>query len=655
MGASLLERRGFAIGTAFLLVAAGAFWSAFVSEGAPYVHHADEPAIVARALRMVETGDLNPRWFRYPSFVLYLQAATASLGHAVTGLPVAPGTEILVEGAHPAAIPYYIAGRTVTVAFSVLATLLTVLLSRRVAGPWLGLLAGAAFAANALVLSNAVFVTVDMPLTFFVAAAALLCAHAASRTALPGPGLCAAIVTCAALAAGTKYNGAVVLAPFAGLFLLRRGPGTRSLLELCAYAVLALVVFVATTPFSLLDPSAFWSPSDGFPAELAHYGGGHLGHDEGSSLAKTLRVSHDALGWLAPLAWLGVVALFLVPGRDPGVRMGRMLLAVLVALAIPVSLARVFFERNCLPFVPLLLALAAFGARAGCDFVRRRTERRRYRAVLPIGLAALVLVLQAHEAFDVVKTALSERGDADARTLAHRWATANSPAGARVLREAFTPHLHLERSLVVDSVFALGLLPGLDARDGPDYVVTSHIWRAFPDLGATPYAALFRKPPAFLSATRDGFMIRVHRLTEPDPPDLEDRLVFRLSRDEGFGGVQAGSDTLLRPTGTGRLDVMALGRDPSLLLPRVPAAPPRRYLLRLVVESPSETTLQLFYPTPGATSFDEGRSVRRRLPRGEAFVDLRFGPVELDGRLRLDPGETPGRYAIRELALYRLP
>ncbi len=509
------ERVVYVTAAACLLFAAGLFWSRFLSQDVPFVYHPDEPAIVARALRMVETGDPNPRWFRYPSLVLYLQAATAAAVHAVTGRPVAPGTEILFEGARAAAVPYYVAGRGVTLAFAVLTTIVTVLLSRRLAGRWIGLLAGAAFAASPLALSSAVYVTVDMPLTFFVAGATLLCARAAGTEGSPRPALFAAAVACAALGAGAKYNGAVVLLPIAGAFLLRRGPGKRSAAALCALAIFAVVVFVATTPYAVLDPDRFWSTGDGWLAELVHYRSGHLGHDDASSLAKALQVGFHALGWLAPFAVLGVAALFVLPRSDARVHAGWLVLGVLAVLAIPVATARVFFERNCLPFLPLLLALSALGLRAVLDFVRDRGLPPKLRAAV-IALVATALALEAHRAYDALEWVVVHR-EADPRTIAHRWAVTHVPPGSRILREAFTPHLHLEGAFVVDSVFAVGHLPSIDAMGDHDYVVTSHMWRNFPDIGATPYQALFERPPVFQSGRIEDFVVRIHRLAEARP------------------------------------------------------------------------------------------------------------------------------------------
>ncbi|HNW94052.1 MAG TPA: hypothetical protein PKM88_14180, partial [bacterium] len=56
-----------------------------LESGLPYPWHPDEGALVNRAAAMVRTGDLNPHWFSYPSFTLYMQAAGMLLLPATDG------------------------------------------------------------------------------------------------------------------------------------------------------------------------------------------------------------------------------------------------------------------------------------------------------------------------------------------------------------------------------------------------------------------------------------------------------------------------------------------------------------------------------------------------------------------------------------------
>src|SRR4051812_37557374 len=53
--------------------------------GWPHVLHPDEPHVVATAVRFLNTQqfDLNPHFFQYPAFFMYLTAATFALGATV--------------------------------------------------------------------------------------------------------------------------------------------------------------------------------------------------------------------------------------------------------------------------------------------------------------------------------------------------------------------------------------------------------------------------------------------------------------------------------------------------------------------------------------------------------------------------------------------
>ena len=62
------------VGLALALAAAALlrFWT--LGHGVPYMLGVDEPDVMDRAVRMVQTGDFNPHFFDYPSLYMYVQA-----------------------------------------------------------------------------------------------------------------------------------------------------------------------------------------------------------------------------------------------------------------------------------------------------------------------------------------------------------------------------------------------------------------------------------------------------------------------------------------------------------------------------------------------------------------------------------------------------
>ncbi|MCC7495810.1 MAG: glycosyltransferase family 39 protein [Fimbriimonadaceae bacterium] len=207
-----------------------------------YSYHPDEWQVVETALRIVLTGDANPHFFNYPSAQIYLTALVLALTGAAGG---SLGSA-------------YLTARLLTVALSLLAVVATWRLGRRLGGPAVGLGAAALLAVLPLAVVNAHFATVDAALACWVALtlwAAVVVAQAPPDQQ-PWRPLLAGAVT-AGLAAGTKYNGLLVLLPL--LLALSQQTGWRAARlaapSLAASAV-TLLTFVATSPFVWIDPLA---------------------------------------------------------------------------------------------------------------------------------------------------------------------------------------------------------------------------------------------------------------------------------------------------------------------------------------------------------------------------------------------------------------
>src|SRR5687768_8695191 len=83
--------------------------------GLPYLHHWDEPQTAATALRMLQTGDPNPHFFRYGSLLIYLNAGV----QRVWGLAHGGVDAVVVDPAFPWAVSHpslWLWGRLLTVA-----------------------------------------------------------------------------------------------------------------------------------------------------------------------------------------------------------------------------------------------------------------------------------------------------------------------------------------------------------------------------------------------------------------------------------------------------------------------------------------------------------------------------------------------------------
>jgi S-adenosylmethionine-dependent methyltransferase len=101
--------------------------------------------------------------------------------------------------------------------------------------------------------------------------------------------------------------------------------------------------------------------------------------------------------------------------------------------------------------------------------------------------------------------------------------------------------------------------------------------------------------------------------------------------------------------GADHVALRSSGRDPYLYLP--PMGPSRvGSMMRVEIESPGHTAVQVYYGTADDPGYSEHRSVRVPSYRGRNTVYLDL-PAEASGRLRLDPGDLPGEYRLHRLEI----
>jgi hypothetical protein len=128
-----------------------------------------------------------------------------------------------------------------------------------------------------------------------------------------------------------------------------------------------------------------------------------------------------------------------------------------------------------------------------------------------------------------------------------------------------------------------------------------------------------------------------------------------LNRESnGFAGFEALHEVELI-AGSRGLRVVASGSDPHLSLPKMTLDPGMRGILRIDIEVPEDTGLQLFYLPAGVSAFGDYH-MDRSVQRGKNTVYFEFDEAELAaGQLRLDPGMVAGEYVITDFELRMLP
>lgn len=406
-----------------------------VFNGLPYVSHPDEPTNFRVARNMVEHGSALPHFYRYPSLLFDLEAATRGLLVAAgrifgfwsaaenVGLNTDPGPgSNRVEGP----ISWVVARLLILLISTAGVALVASLAYRLSSSRAIGFVGGALAATSGISIATGSVITPDALAgtlaTAVVAAGVVLVARPPSTVAAAHRwALWSGVLL--GLATAAKYNNAllaVLLAVAIGLAGRASLVGRRQVAWLAAASV---ATFILTTPGLLLDTSRF---IDDLGYELRHYATGHAGA-EGSAFSANLGFLWHSEVLAIPLALIGLV---LYRKR-----------AVLVLAAWPtiyllaIGMNQVRFARNLTPVLGCVAVLAACGA---CELWARIPRDRRLIAAA-VALVPFAIVHVAHNVADLRRELTDYRG------AARHWLQAHVEPGSEVLADYYTPWLDRDR------------------------------------------------------------------------------------------------------------------------------------------------------------------------------------------------------------------
>lgn len=402
----------------------------------PYVLHPDEPAVIRISRDIFATGDLNPHFFEYPSLIFYTNALVYTplyLSGRLTGafdsrddiVPLDSLAMGAVKTRQPAAV---LLNRGLSLVVG-LGTVVLLYATGRVLydRASVGLVAALLLAVWPQHAYHSRVVTTDAMVTFFVVLAFLMAALIFRRGQTwhyVGAGLAVG------LAAGTKYNGGMIALAVPLAHFLRAGWGGWRDARLYASGVVALLAFLLTTPYAILDFPAF---SAAFFVVTEHYGTGHAG------------MEGDTLAWYTAFLWTSTTVTPLLAVAQIGRGLWQRSKPTLLLAAYPVAyfLFIIRFEvrndRTILPIVPFLFLLAAV-ALVDLAALARRVPGRAARG----GLAAVLVALVGAMIVYPTGTALRNNrllAQEPSQVTAANWISANLEPGARVAIESYAPYL----------------------------------------------------------------------------------------------------------------------------------------------------------------------------------------------------------------------
>jgi hypothetical protein len=394
-----------------------------IAFGLPWVDaRPDERNLIIRAITLVSEGP-NPHYFNYPSGFFYLLAGLfTAQGTLAVWLGKAESLTAYLAGFYLDPTALVLTARLVSVAASTATVLAIYWFATRLADRRAGLLAAAAASVAFLAVRDAHFGVIDSVLTLLItlAVGAML---RASRERSRRAGLTAGVLV--GLAVGTKYGAVLLVVPLALAFLLRDDGSGRirwhpEPAKLGAAVLAAVLVFLVTTPFAVLDGATFWRD---FTFEMDHLARGHaVVGDRGWWTHATVNLRYGLGLPLALAAGIGLVLRLVRPSAGD-----------LVGFAFPLvyylAIGRGYtnFARYMLPVVPFACVAAAMAVDRVAAAVPRLGRSRRRLAVSMLGLGLLAtpsIVRSVH--FDVLLTR------ADTRELLASWWLRNLPRGTEV-------------------------------------------------------------------------------------------------------------------------------------------------------------------------------------------------------------------------------
>jgi 4-amino-4-deoxy-L-arabinose transferase-like glycosyltransferase len=467
----------------------------------PYMHHPDEPVNLRVIDAMVANGDANPHFFNYPSLFFYLHAAFHLDGPLlgwIPGLAERAPVSTLMGVSYDPTTSSVMVHRSLTVALGILVVLVGWVTARRVAN---GVLP-AAVTATLLALSPTLvthsrFITPDMPTALLVAVAVL----ASLRLLQAGSWLAYAVSGLAVgLATSTKYTAVLVAVPVIVAALLRctdRAGFRSAAAGLPIAGTCAVLAFLATTPYALLDRAAFLK---GLQFERQHYATGHAGMDgDAVGFYAGYLATHEGL--LVALALVAVVAVTICDRQRW--RVAVVLGSFPVIYSAVVAMQAVRNDRTIMLVLPPLAVLAALAIEP-----LMTTWTLNHRAVgFAAATAIAVLVVEV-----VVRLPYPPPSTWNS---AQHWLDEHTPSGTTVLIEPYTPWLNPARY----SVIPCGRVVDCPLPRGGYVVASEGMYGRFTEqpktypADAAAYQQLFRQLPQMaLFDDRIGPVIRIFKV-----------------------------------------------------------------------------------------------------------------------------------------------
>ncbi|MBN2531741.1 MAG: hypothetical protein JXB88_02555 [Spirochaetales bacterium] len=247
-----------------------------IDKALPYPGHVDEPTIIGASLRILKSGDFNPRSFCYPSLPVYLTFFNMSAGMLYGA---SRGDIKNIKEIGTMSYPYFTHPHLVRLPkyFFALLSVLSILFIA-IAGFYTMKNKCLLFIIPLLLSTSAVFfylshqyLNTDIVGCFFVCALIAFQAVSMKKDTISYKSIFPGIIT--GLATASKYNLLFIIVPSILVILLF---SKKKVLNLLLLILCIIVVFIISVPYSILDFKTFFNS---VCYEAYHYGkDGHRGY-----------------------------------------------------------------------------------------------------------------------------------------------------------------------------------------------------------------------------------------------------------------------------------------------------------------------------------------------------------------------------------------
>jgi 4-amino-4-deoxy-L-arabinose transferase-like glycosyltransferase len=415
-----------------------------ISWGLPFLYHPDEVQVVTAYLKMVKGLNLNPQYFIYPGFSMYLNAFVYGLYYMVQrrlgnfqGLSdiAIPRLVTMATGSIADPNVYYL-GRAISILFG----LGTIYLSYRCAKevsqkPLVGLLAAAFTAVSNANIVQSRLILPNIFVAFFVILSVWFSLRL-YRTGKLRDYILAGLAV--GLTAAAKYNGgAIIIVPICAHFLRMGLAGWKMFKPLLFFFFFTGLGYILFNPYDLLDFNNFWRQ---FIIARNSYADGWLGFSDNPF---TWYLSYLwRMEGLVAVAALGGIVFGLIKRRPQIIITGLFPLVYFLFL----SSFRYYNEHTILHMLP---AMHVTGAAAIGMLVQKGLERfpaRRLAVTAAAGL--LILIALAIPLWQSIQVAI-QTNTPNSRETSRVWINANLPARATIAIEPYSPFVDNQKFKVV--------------------------------------------------------------------------------------------------------------------------------------------------------------------------------------------------------------